>query len=206
MASGLPSALSALDGLEGPPSYLTPEATRPLASSAYHGRLVQAAGINAQTACQQKKKRKHQAVQRRFDDIGKMRVIGLPLNPSTCVLCCTCSQQAILPSVDSIHSTVADVTVLLMLKALLVVQQRHAVRMLLASATGTQAMRLESGTSPRWLLSSRARRKRATLFMMSAIVCLQPTAFMTDNTCSCLSYRGHTAFLDHTRSTQDVLF
>ncbi len=43
-SSGLPSALSALEALEGPPSYLTPEATRPLASSAYHGRLVQAAG------------------------------------------------------------------------------------------------------------------------------------------------------------------
>ncbi|DBB18537.1 TPA: hypothetical protein ACH3X3_000175 [Trebouxia sp. C0006] len=42
-SSGLPSALSALEALEGPPSYLTPEATRPLASSAYHGRLVQAA-------------------------------------------------------------------------------------------------------------------------------------------------------------------
>lgn len=46
VTSGLPSALSALDGLEGPPSYLTPEATRPLASSAYHGRLVQAEGIS----------------------------------------------------------------------------------------------------------------------------------------------------------------
>lgn len=43
VSSGLPSALSALESSEGPPSYLTPEATRPLASSAYHGRLVQAA-------------------------------------------------------------------------------------------------------------------------------------------------------------------
>ena len=40
--SSLPSALSALDSLEGPPTYLNPEATRPLASSAYHGRLVRA--------------------------------------------------------------------------------------------------------------------------------------------------------------------
>ncbi len=51
--SGLASALSALDSLEGPPSYLTPEATRPLASSAYHGRLVQAAGISPVSASSQ---------------------------------------------------------------------------------------------------------------------------------------------------------
>ena len=37
-ATVLPSALSALHSLEGPPSYLNPEATRPIASSAYHGR------------------------------------------------------------------------------------------------------------------------------------------------------------------------
>lgn len=36
----LPSALAALHSLEGPPSYLNPEATRPLASSAYHGRHI----------------------------------------------------------------------------------------------------------------------------------------------------------------------
>ena len=40
-SSGLPSALSALDALEGPPTYLTPEATQPIASSAYHGRAAQ---------------------------------------------------------------------------------------------------------------------------------------------------------------------
>ena len=52
VSSGLPSALSALESSEGPPSYLTPEATRPLASSAYHGRLVQAAGIKPYTNVQ----------------------------------------------------------------------------------------------------------------------------------------------------------
>ncbi len=52
-SSGLPSALSALEALEGPPSYLTPEATRPLASSAYHGRLVQAAGTKCRFTLRQ---------------------------------------------------------------------------------------------------------------------------------------------------------
>lgn len=55
--SGLPSALSALDALEGPPTYLTPEATRPLASSAYHGRLVQSAKASNQDGNAQHVKR-----------------------------------------------------------------------------------------------------------------------------------------------------
>ena len=49
-SAGLPSALSALDALEGPPTYLNPEATRPLASSAYHGRLAQSGRDSVLTA------------------------------------------------------------------------------------------------------------------------------------------------------------